>query len=112
VVINFYSFNDQCQGVQGWSSFINAVWNHEQQHFNQAQTELLLIGNNIYLELETMVDASALAAHNRVTAAYNRIQTAMTGAGGVEPTGNWTTTFWIWASASNNEFFIVLNPNF
>jgi len=112
VTVNFWQFNGSCQQVVGWSGFVNAAWDHERQHFEQAETALMQPGNNIYIELEKIVEPSSFAATGDIDIVYNRIQDAATVAGNVEPTGNWTTPFWLWTSDVVNAFSFAPSPNF
>lgn len=112
VTINFYNYNANCAKVPGWGGFIQAIWDHEEQHFRQGETALQHPGNNIYVALESVVEASQSDAALQVSTTYSPIQQALASAGGVEPTGNWTTPFWIWMSNTIHEFVPVPSPNF
>lgn len=110
VSVNLYTFNATCASVSGWGGFLSAVWNHEEQHFLAARNVLQQPGRNIYLELEGIVATTEYGAASQVTQTYNQIQGALTGLG--EPSGNWSTPFWLWVSESVNEFSLWASPSF
>lgn len=112
VTISFLAFNGTCQNVSGWGEFVDALWAHEEQHFLKARDELKKPGSNIYVAIHSIVEGSDFDATSRVLETYNRIQDAIRTASSVEPTGNWTTPFWLWASDTNNSFVLMTGVNF
>lgn len=107
VAANFWTFNRDCAGVPGWDGFIAAAWNHERGHYDNGVGELKKTTNNIYLRVEKVFDAQQWVVFNKVTDIYGDIQGSVATAQSVEPTGNWTTPFWIWESLSSNRFLYV-----
>lgn len=107
VTINFWNFNNTCEQVPGWGGFISAAWDHEHEHFTQAETVLKQPGNNMYTAIEGLVRPQDYQLGSAISATYSQVQNAASTAGGNEPSGNWTTPFWIWASMTLNEFWYV-----
>jgi hypothetical protein len=104
VEVNFHTFNSGCMKVPNWSGFIPGAKAHEQQHFQQARDTLMAEGRNIYLRLDTIVRGSMFELQVLATQTYQEIDEAARKGAKVEPTGNWSGTFWVWISAVSNWF--------
>lgn len=107
VAVNFHDFNAGCMQVSGWGGFVPAVWAHERGHFEQARDALLLSGNNLYSEIEGLVSSNPVFIHSAISLEYERLDGIASSAASPEPTGNWTTPFWIWENDFNHVFLFV-----
>jgi hypothetical protein len=95
VTINLHQFNASVKGIN-MAALIQDVYDHEEQHYLQARAELLKPGNNIYVEMEKVVDEGQFNIITRLDATHQRINEAMRQAAKVEPSGNVSSPIWVW----------------
>ena len=110
VNINFWHYNSACRLVSGWSGFIPSLWEHEREHFEQAESSLLIPEHDMYRSIEDIIRGSEFDLSTAITSQYNHVQSVATGAAGVEPTGNWFGDYWVWYSQVTH-FFVQATGN-